>query len=108
MNLEYYDTRKKKVIDFILGFAGLWIFTSVFSGLIVFVMNFIINYSFSSVISIAAFLIELILTISAIIFFYKTDRIYITIGIISSIIIPLLLAGACFGIFFGLNEFKFY
>ncbi len=111
MNLEHYTTKGKKVGDFCIGFFGFWIFTMLLSGLSFLVMQLFWNnwgYSIEMISSIAAFVIEIIAAVGSIIFFIKVNRGYITIGIISSIIIPLLITGACFGVVFGLNGLKFY
>lgn len=99
---EYYKERKDKVIDFIIGFFGIWgLYTllSVLSGLILLSLG---TDAGIFIFSIPIFLL-LIISIIAVIISFKKNRRYIGIGIMASYIIPLLLVGACFGIFSLLN-----
>lgn len=103
MDLSFYDSKKKKVIDFIYGFLGFWIALVLVWGLLFLLLEFVsgttdlLTDEFFSILIISLF--SLLAICSTIFGFYK-KRAFISIGIISAILIPLLIAGACFGVFF--------
>jgi len=100
---DYYgDNTGRKVGDFCMGFFGplilfqllqtpLLIFSSIFS-----------SGMYTMFSSILIFVLALFLGIFFFIKFKKTRR-YISMGIISSVVIPLILFGACWVLFSGLN-----
>jgi hypothetical protein len=99
MAQDYYNTQNKKTADFSKGF-----FFNVLIGIIVIAINFFIgasNMSGTGGISITNKIIGVVVLL-AVIFLevvllkkYFKERRYIAIGLLSSLILPLLVSGAC-------------
>ena len=99
MTQEYYNTPNKKVADFSKGF-----FFNILIGIVVTAINVFIGVSNMSgtgpisitnkiigvVVLVALILLEVILLKK-----YFKERRYLAIGLLSSLILPLLVAGAC-------------
>jgi heme/copper-type cytochrome/quinol oxidase subunit 4 len=97
----YYTNSGKKVGDFCLGFFGAWGLTMVLT-----IIPYWIYSIFSS--SFAVFPILLFgfaLAVIGIVLSFTKGRRYIGIGIIASVLLPLLLVGACLIIFAGSSGF---
>ena len=94
---EYYNTTKKKVWDFIRGF-----FLNIIIGIIATIINFITGASIferdptiiSRIIGVIVPLIFIVLEIILLKKYFKEKR-FIAIGMLSSLILPLLLVGFC-------------
>ena len=102
---EYYDTKKKKVWDFILGVIGFLIGNVIIYFIIFSIFRLILSLMYPNTITIeqisAAMTLAIILAINVtiVISSFKKGRRYIAIGMISGIFIPLLIFGACMGVF---------
>lgn len=98
---DYYETTGQKTKDFLLGFFGIWLMGAILTGIFYLIFlafpNSIISFGLSSLFS----LIELILAIGGIIYFRRIGRRYIAIGIITSIVLPILIFGACLAVLFA-------
>lgn len=97
---DYYDNAGKKVGDFAIGFFGMWILNVVIYAVVFFVMMSLMmgaaGFTFLGIIGFIVIL-DIVLIFLA---FYKGRR-YIGIGAIVSVIVPLLIAGACVAVLFG-------
>lgn len=91
---DYYTSIGKKIGDFLLGFFGVIISYSFYT----FVLNF--SYYSANMIWIILFISIVVLVVLPVTFF-KMGRRFITIGIISTLLIPLLIFGSCFMIKIG-------
>lgn len=102
---DYYTTTGKKVGDFLIGFFGIWVISGFLSFFIAIINSivFMNNYDIQGWIAGISFVISLILYIVAIVLAFHFKRHYIAIGIISSFVVPLLLVGACFAVFWGMS-----
>jgi len=96
---DYYTTTGKKVGDFGKGFF-LNIGIGIVASLLVSYLSIITSISIiGTIISILFFVMDVFLIIR----FFKENRRYIAIGMLSSLIIPLLLFGACTLLLSGLS-----
>ncbi len=104
---DKYTSTNQKIGDFATGFflniLIIIVFIQFYSVIGVFLVDFIPNNSFSNIISniIGIILIILIFITEFFIikYYFKTKR-YVAIGILSSLLLPLLLTGFCTIIFF--------
>lgn len=81
---DYYTTSKKKVIDFILGFFGVIIINAI-----------ILTASLYAKIFQTGFLFSIVISIIAVVLFFKNGRRFIAVGMISISLLPLLVFGSC-------------
>lgn len=105
---DYYITHGRKIGDFFIGFVGFYICILVLSPLlsIIIIPIFLLSSFLGSYFSIFIIgLLYLLIPLIGIIVANKYHRRYISIGIISAIIIPLLLFGACLVVLGGLSSF---
>ncbi|HBG60929.1 MAG: hypothetical protein A2Y03_10695 [Omnitrophica WOR_2 bacterium GWF2_38_59] len=102
---DYYTTTGKKVGDFLMGFFGVWVISGLLSFIIAIINSFIFmnNYTIQGWIAGISFVITIILYIVAIVLAFHFKRHYIAIGTISSFVVPLLVVGACFAVFWGMS-----
>lgn len=99
-NEDIYTTTGKKVAHFFIGFLGITFLISIIVGLLSSLIAQIFNLDDLAIIwYMLSF--TLILFITTPIYFFKKNYRYIAIGILSSLIIPLIFAGACFIMFAG-------
>lgn len=108
---SYYTDKNKKIIDFLIGFFGIWVINSItgiislmISGAITMISIVIAKTQpIANIIPVITSFFLLIAQIGIYIYIirqaFKRDRRFIAIGILSSLVIPLLLFGACFAIF---------
>ena len=89
---DYYNTDGKRTVDFFLGVIGTYIFLFFWIFLINLISIMIRLNTFSSII--IGYIIPIIILIVTA-SFMKRNRRFISIGIISSLILPPLLFGAC-------------
>jgi hypothetical protein len=111
----YQNDSNKKIIDFFIGFFGtmaFWIISAIVFSLINLFVNTIIDSDIIDFISamlifIMTFIqfLPLLFTIIGIVYFFKKGRRFIAIGILSTIILPLLLFGACIIMLTGFGAF---
>ena len=99
---DYYTDSRRKVADFFIGFVGIWILASIIFFLfyfygIIFRFGSDFGYSMLFLGPIIFFIVAIVLVAIG----YRIRRRYISIGIISSAIIPLLLYGACWVVLVG-------
>ena len=94
---EYYINSGRKVVDFIIGFFGIWVVNAVLSAILQGISTLAGGYfdAVMVVVSILLFIAEIIFLV----FYVRRKRRYIFIGAITALVIPLLLVGACFAIF---------
>ncbi|MDD5031657.1 MAG: hypothetical protein PHR36_01270 [Patescibacteria group bacterium] len=85
---NYYTTTGKKVGDFILGFFGIIILNSIL-WVVLYPLLSSRNWGFVNL------FIYLIILILLMVLFFKIDRRFIAIGIISVALIPILVFGSC-------------
>lgn len=97
---DYYIDNDKKIKDYYKGFLGVFAVFSLtafiiqFRGLFYFYSPLVEDSSLLFIIS----LLELIVLIVIIVIAFKKNRRYIGIGMISALLIPLLIVGACLGV----------
>lgn len=106
---DYYEGNlQRKLTDFCLGFFGVIISGFIFGFLGLYFINFLSNSSnnISGILRPLGIIIDIVIFGSYIgltIISFNKGRRYIGIGIISTIIIPFLIAGACFVIFIAIS-----
>lgn len=104
---DYYSNRPgKAVLDFCLGFFGIWIIGYLGNMILMFIYRlfFLASNNINSILSSglvlgSSLIFWILLAIAAIVVSKNKGRRYIGIGIISSVIVPLLFFGACLILF---------
>tara|TARA_Y100000310_G_C20235723_1_gene602309 strand:- start:49 stop:354 length:306 start_codon:yes stop_codon:yes gene_type:complete len=99
---DYYINTKRKVWDFIIGFFGIWIISTIIGFLFVGIESVVRG---SGMFLTLGWILVAILAIVAIVLGFTKGRRYISIGIISSIVLPLLIFGACWIVIIGAGGF---
>jgi len=101
VTISYYDTSGKKVGDFLIGFFGIWVLNSIFVAINSLIFGGFSGPSFSGSIGMLTSVFpSLILDIVLIVYFLKfSERKYIGIGMLNSVVLPLLIFGACLLVF---------
>jgi len=104
---DYYTSTGRKVGDFCIGFFGTGIALQIISGVFFLFVTFIFgnnpDQSLIYLTLLLSIIILLALYILGIVIAFKKGRRFIGIGIISTILVPLLLFGACIILFAGLS-----
>jgi len=85
----YYVNRSRKIIDFLIGFFGLY----TISLLLMLIVTFIFYKNLA-----VSFIAHIAVVIAVVYFSLKKRRYYILIGVAGSFVVPLLIFGACLGV----------
>ncbi len=95
---DYYTTTGRKVGDFLIGFFGVWVLAAIFTWIITLTIG-LMTGGVSTFLSVLLYIIPLVILISGVSISFKKNRRYIGIGAIATILITLLVFGACVAIF---------
>lgn len=101
MERKVYEKRSDKVIDFLIGF----LLIPAFVGITIWFISILPGFRyFRGVISLVVFIAEIVAAI-----YLCRRRKYMGIGLLYAlVVVPLVLAGTCFLIFFGGNMFSMF
>ena len=93
---DYYkDKPGKAILDFCIGFFGVWIIGIVLPWLVFLFASLLSSPEYLPVGFFIPALIVFLASLFGIVYFFRIGRRYIAIGIISSALLPLLIFGAC-------------
>lgn len=100
-NQDYYTEKGRKISDFFIGFFGIIIAGIVITSFFSLFLSFGTGYYNTDLLGFSTPILLLILGVVATVLSFAKGRRYIGIGIISSVLVPLLIFGACLLVIFG-------
>lgn len=103
----YYDTTRKKVMDFLVGFVVVPVVVAVIIGLgtsLIMTMSQSVQSTVVPVVLPLVYILGFGLALFMLIYSFVKKRHFIGIGIVCSVVLPFLVVGGCILIFMGLGS----